>query len=361
MSEIIRYMSGGTEVVLSKDIIKRYLTSDETVTDEEIFMFMKLAEAQGLNPFTRQIYLVKYKGRPASFVVGKEVFTSRAAQHPAYRGFEAGVIVQTAKGELINREGALTLKGEVLVGGWAKVFREPYKVPVTSAVSIEEYGRDTPIWRSMRSVMIRKVAMVSALREAFPDSFAGLYDASEMGITQDLPEEPIEPPTKGEVHEEQYIGQIDRAPEEQPPIEVQPGLSREQADEIWRVLKGNTELASEFCRRTGKKIEEINPKAYKKALKLAQELALSAYGQEDQEAPQNAASGEPDALDETPQEGFISPIQYDIIFEAIKSKGNRKELQDSVLQLFNIRHLAALNATDFDTAMNYVDDTGIPF
>ena len=30
--------------------------------------------------------------------------------------------------------------------------------------------------------MIRKVALVQSLREAFPEDFAGLYDQSEMGL-----------------------------------------------------------------------------------------------------------------------------------------------------------------------------------
>ena len=39
----------------------------------------------------------------------------------------------------------------------------------------------------MPGTMIRKVALVQALREAFPNTFAGLYDAAEMKV--ELPDE----------------------------------------------------------------------------------------------------------------------------------------------------------------------------
>ena len=40
--------------------------------------------------------------------------------------------------------------------------------------------------------MIRKVALVQALREAFPEDYQGLYDSSEMGVNEEvLPSRPV--------------------------------------------------------------------------------------------------------------------------------------------------------------------------
>ena len=47
------------------------------------------------------------------------------------------------------------------------------------------------MWAKMPATMIRKVAIVSALREAFPDKFQGMYDQSEMGQDGTLPENEI--------------------------------------------------------------------------------------------------------------------------------------------------------------------------
>ena len=37
------------------------------------------------------------------------------------------------------------------------------------------------VWAKMPEVMIRKCALVNALREAFPGDLGGVYDSSEMG------------------------------------------------------------------------------------------------------------------------------------------------------------------------------------
>lgn len=47
------------------------------------------------------------------------------------------------------------------------------------------------MWVKMPATMIRKVALVQGLREAFPDKFQGMYDQSEMGTENDLPENTI--------------------------------------------------------------------------------------------------------------------------------------------------------------------------
>lgn len=77
---------------------------------------------------------------------------------------------------------------ERLVGGWCEVHVDGYDVPMFDEVSLEEYtgrkkdGTPSGQWARMPATMIRKVAIVHALREAFPDQMRGLYDASEMGV-----------------------------------------------------------------------------------------------------------------------------------------------------------------------------------
>ncbi|HAU5286943.1 TPA: hypothetical protein JD117_18160, partial [Clostridioides difficile] len=48
-------------------------------------------------------------------------------------------------------------------------------------------------WKQMPCVMIRKCAIVTALREAFPEDLQGLYDSAEIKTVPDkLPQKPIE-------------------------------------------------------------------------------------------------------------------------------------------------------------------------
>ena len=180
--------SRGVEVQATTDMLKRMFNAP-TATDMEVYQFIQICRAQGLNPFLREAYLIKYTAdKPASFVTGKETFTQRAEAHQDYDGMEAGIIVQ--RGDKVEHlAGAFKLKDDVLVGGWAKVHRKGWTTPVEATVALDEYDTNQSLWKSKPATMIRKVALVQALREAFPSSFAGLYDSSEMG--QDLPEVPV--------------------------------------------------------------------------------------------------------------------------------------------------------------------------
>lgn len=179
---------------LTIDEIKKYICPD--ATDAEAYTFMQLCNARGLNPFTKEAYLVKYKGQKtaATVIVGKDAFTKKAGQHPMFDGYEAGVIVQI-DGELVRREGTFTVSDEEIVGGWAKVYRKDCVHPFMNEVSFREYvgmkknnmnGKMEPnaMWTSKPGTMIRKVALVQSLREAFTEDLGGCYDSAEMGDVQ---------------------------------------------------------------------------------------------------------------------------------------------------------------------------------
>lgn len=169
---------------ITPEMVKKYLCP--TATDAEIFLFMKLCESQSLNPWVRDAYLVKYRvDQPAAMIIGKDGFTRRAEDHPKFAGFKAGIIVDSEQHGEMEREGAFYAAGETIIGGWAEVHRNDRAVPLRAKVRLEEYNTKQNQWNKMPGTMIRKVALVQALREAFPSSFAGLYDAAEMGVDAD--------------------------------------------------------------------------------------------------------------------------------------------------------------------------------
>lgn len=163
---------------LTQDEIKNYLCP--TATDQEAYMFLQLCQARNLNPFLNEAYLIKF-GNKATMVVGKEAYMRRAESHPEFDGFEAGIIIKNDTGVLERREGTFLMKGETLVGGWAKIYRKDRSKPYVSEVSLDEYNSKQSLWISKPATMIRKVAIVQGKREAFPSEFGGMYDAAEMG------------------------------------------------------------------------------------------------------------------------------------------------------------------------------------
>lgn len=174
----------GDEVILKPSTVRTYLTNGNgAVTDAEVNMFLSLCKFNKLNPFLKEVYLIKYGSSPATMVVGKDVLLKRAMRNPRYEGTKAGVITVNAKGELKEREGTFVLDGETLVGGWAQVFVKGYATPIYASVSIKEYSTGQSNWKTKPATMIRKVALAQALREAFPEETTALYEASEMDKT----------------------------------------------------------------------------------------------------------------------------------------------------------------------------------
>lgn len=189
----IEYKCGEETVKLSPTIIRNYLVNGNgNVTDQEIVMFLNLCRFQHLNPFLREAYLIKFGNQPATIVTGKDAITKRAMRNQKYSGQQAGVVIQhTDSGELEYRVGSLVLGNEELVGGWAKVYVKGYDVPIEAVVSYQEYvgtkndGSVNGQWSKKPATMIRKVALVQALREAFPEDLGGMYASEEMNLDFD--------------------------------------------------------------------------------------------------------------------------------------------------------------------------------
>ena len=181
MQEIVKFQaeSGASVEITPKDVID-YLCPNATM--QEVGLFLQLCSTQRLNPWTGEAYLVKYADdRPAQIVTGKETFTRRAAANPDYEGFEAGVTYMDVHAQVRQREGSAIYPsaGETLLGGWCRVYIRG-KRPFYDEVSLSEYSTGKSLWKSKPATMVRKVALVHCLREAFPDAFAGLYSAEEM-------------------------------------------------------------------------------------------------------------------------------------------------------------------------------------
>lgn len=188
--EVTKYMANGMEVTLTPGTVKNYLVSGDKdrVSDQEVAMFINLCRFTGLNPWLREAYCIKYGNEPATLVVGKDAYFKRAESNENYDGMEAGIIVQQEETEeIIYRQGTLKLDGEKLVGGYAEVFRKDRGHSFRIEVAFDEYagrkkdGSLNSQWSKKPATMIRKVAVVQALREAFPKTFAGMYVAEEVG------------------------------------------------------------------------------------------------------------------------------------------------------------------------------------
>ena len=227
----ITYKVGGQDVKLSYSIVRNYLTKgNPNVPDQDVVQFMQICRYNSLNPFLGEAYLVKYGDSPAQMIVSKEALLKRAEANEHYAGYKAGIIVR--RGDNIEYiEGAFRLPEDLLLGGWAEVYRDDRKVPAKAAVSFSEYSKNQSTWKSMPCTMIRKVALAQALREAFPIQLGAMYTAEEKGVPEDVPYEDVTDKVKQEIEREangEVIG-ITEQPAEQPQQQAPAATGRRTA------------------------------------------------------------------------------------------------------------------------------------
>lgn len=197
MADVSVIKTDSGEIKLSLGLINKYLVRGQgRITEQEALLFLSLCKHQRLNPWINEAYLIKYGDRdPATMVVGKDVFTKRAFKNPNCDGWQAGItIYNKITSEIIDRQGSAYHKEtETLIGGWCQVWFKDKQMPLKQSVEIGEYinlkkdGTPNKMWATKPATMIRKVAIVQTLREAFPDDFQNCYFEEEMKVdTEEL-------------------------------------------------------------------------------------------------------------------------------------------------------------------------------
>lgn len=216
---------GGTDKVrLTASMVRQFIAvptkSGKLPSERDCIRFIMLCRGKRANPFEGDCFMIGYDsqyGASFSMVCGIELFQKRAEQSVDYDGRESGVIVANADGVLQERNGSLLVKGEILVGGWAKVYRKDRKFPEYKTVTFSTYDTGKSRWEKDPGGMIEKVALSQALRGAYPTALGGLYTQEEMtklteagmgmltetdrepiAMPKALDERPTEPPQKPE-------------------------------------------------------------------------------------------------------------------------------------------------------------------
>lgn len=251
-NEIVKFTDERGQMVqfTAQDIKARLCPNIE---DKELALVLGLCKAQRLNPFNKDVYIIKYGNSPASIVTSKEVFTKRANANPDFEGFDAGIVYINGRGEVCTREGSAVYKAanEQLVGGWCRVYVKGRR-PFYDEVTLEEYSTGKSGWAKMPATMIRKVALVHCLREAFPDDFQGLYAAEEMGNAGEKAQ-------AMEAHEVEPVQQVHEAPQaQQAPVNQGDALQAEfyeiASDSQIELID---RMVSQLARFRGVSVEEV--------------------------------------------------------------------------------------------------------
>lgn len=145
---------------------------------------LAFCQATGLNPFTKQCYIIFRSGR-LTLQAGVDGLAAVAQRAAASRGLVIG-----------NRPTRyFTEDGKEMPFAPENLHALTYTMTVTdtksgavaeynSTVLLREYMQSNPMWKKMTAVMLEKVALSKAYRMAFPTDLSGVYSLEEVDLRE---------------------------------------------------------------------------------------------------------------------------------------------------------------------------------
>lgn len=164
-----------SKVALIKDTIAR------GASDDELMLFLHLAQRSGLDPFSRQIYLIERQAnvngqwittrQPQTGIDGLRLIADRTDRYAPGR---EPSFSYDADGRL---ETATSYVKKWVRGEWHEVAATAHYREYMQA---KKDGNPTKMWAEKPHIMLAKCAEALALRRAFPAEMSGLYTADEI-------------------------------------------------------------------------------------------------------------------------------------------------------------------------------------
>lgn len=140
----------------------------------DLAVFLHVAQRTGLDPFSRQIYMIE-RGGKQTIQTGIDGFRVIAERHPQYAGQDDP---QWCGEDGLWRD--MWVGKEPPVAARVRVYRHDWKVPATGVAMFAEFTAGNSMWKAKPAHMLAKCAEALALRKAFPHDLAGLMTPEEV-------------------------------------------------------------------------------------------------------------------------------------------------------------------------------------
>lgn len=140
-------------------------------TNNELYMFLQVANSYGLNPFKKEICFIKMNGGNAMMTT-RDGYLKIASQKPNFKKIQSVAIyendnfeVEMEMGEVKNIHHSFKQndRGKI-VGAYAILFTQTEGDNLFTISNFRESNQGTRVWKKYPSLMIRKVAEVDVLK-----------------------------------------------------------------------------------------------------------------------------------------------------------------------------------------------------
>src|ERR1700685_3537833 len=154
----------------------------------EFKAFIQMGKATGLNPFTRDIWLIKYDEKsPAQIFIARDGYRKSISRNPQYDCHHVDAVYSNDKFRYdlnigkVDHQSNFKDRGN-LVGAFCLVFMKNRSKPFYVFCEISEYNKKRSTWNDIPATMIKKVAEAQCLRMACPEIFSGSYSEDESNV-----------------------------------------------------------------------------------------------------------------------------------------------------------------------------------
>ena len=157
------------------------------LSEVEFATFVEMGRSTQLNPFLREIWVVKYDEKaPASIFIGRDGYRKAAQRDSEYDYHQCDAVYANDEFAVINGEPQhkynLTDRGD-LIGAYCIAKRHKSSRPMYVFAELKEYSTNKSLWNSQTgkpATMIKKVAESQCLRACFQDILGGTYAPEEV-------------------------------------------------------------------------------------------------------------------------------------------------------------------------------------
>lgn len=183
------------------ETIKSTVAKD--ATDEELYVFLKIANQYDLNPFMKEIWFAKMNGQVA-IMTSRDGYRKLAMRKPNFRKCQSMTVHENDEFEMEMVMGEVTNithkfkqneRGR-LIGAYA-VLKTTTNDNFVSYVDFREYDKRNSIWKSYPSSMIRKVAENDVYKlfadinglnayESMPNRFSSELDEEDISVENEF-------------------------------------------------------------------------------------------------------------------------------------------------------------------------------